>query len=106
MSNILVQIIFGWPAIILSLVVSATGIMKRRPWMLALGGMLCIPFSFYLYLSGTTAVGFFALLLPLFQFGAVWAVHAKLKYLPWILMLPLVSVSVILAYVVIAQAFR
>jgi hypothetical protein len=104
MSDILAMIIFGWPAIILSLAVSAAGILKKWPWMLVLGGVLCAPFSFYL--SGWPGVRFLALLLPLFQFGAAWAVHAKRKVLAWVLLLPLASVSAILAIIVLDQSIR
>jgi len=99
--TLLVQIIFGWPAIILSLAVSAAGILKNWSWMLVLGGVVIIPFS--LYLSGYPSVRYFAFLLPLFQFGAAWAAHAKRKGLAWILLLPLASVSVILATIVLTQ---
>ena len=101
MSDILVQIIFGWPAIILAIAVSAAGILKQWPWMLVLGGVVIIPFSFYL--SGYPLVRFLAFLLPLFQFGAAWAVHVKRKMLAWVLLLPLASVSVILAIIVLSQ---
>ena len=101
MSDILVQIIFGWPAIILSLVVSAAGFLKKWPWMLVAGGLLCAPFSFYLY--GFTTLRYFAFLLPFFQFGAAWAVKVERKALAWILLLPLVIVMAVLATMVLAQ---
>ena len=101
MSDILVQIIFGWPAIILSLAVSVTGILKKWPWMLVVGGVLCAPFT--LYLSAWTYIHFFAFLLPFFQFGAAWAVHAKQKILAWVLLLPLVIIMGILAFLVLAN---
>jgi len=99
--TLLVQIIFGWPAIIVSMAVSATGILKQWPWMLVVGGLVILPFS--LYLSGYPFVHFLAFLLPFFQIGAAWAVHAKRKILAWILLLPLTSVSAILATVVLTQ---
>jgi hypothetical protein len=101
MSTLLVQIIFGWPAIILSLAISAIGILKKWPWMLVAGGLVCAPFA--LYLSGFPVFRFIALLLPFFQFGAAWAVHAKRKYLAWILLLPMIGVSVFLAIIVLTQ---
>jgi len=103
-SDILVPIIFGWPAIILTLVVSAAGISKKWPWMLVLGGVQCAPFSWYL--SGWPVVRFLALLLPLFQFGSAWAVHSKRKIVAWFFLLPLTSVSAILAIIVLNQPFR
>jgi len=101
MAELLVQIIFGWPAIILSLAVSVTGILKKWPWMLVVGGVLCAPFT--LYLSAWTYIHFFAFLLPFFQFGAAWAVHAKQKILAWVLLLPLVIIMGILAFLVLAN---
>jgi phosphate/sulfate permease len=101
MSTILVQIIFGWPAIILSIVVSIAGILKKWPWMLVLGGVVCAPFT--LYLSGFTYLHFFAFLLPFFQFGAAWAVHAKRMVLAWVLLLPLTLIIAILAFLVLTQ---
>ncbi len=101
MSTFLVIFIFGWPAIILSLAVSGAGIFRKRPWMLMVGGLLCTPFAWYL--SGYPAVGFLGLLLPFFQFGAAWAVYKKRNILAWALLLPLVSVSVILATLVLTQ---
>ncbi len=96
-----VQIIFGWPAIILSMVLSVVGVLKKWPWMLVLGGVLCVPFTVYLF--GFTYLHFFAFLLPFFQFGAAWAVHAGRKILPWILLLPLASIMFILAIIVLSQ---
>ena len=101
MSNILVQTIFGWPAIILSIAVSIAGILKKWPWMLVAGGLVCAPFA--LYISGYPFFHNATLLLPFFQFGAAWAVHTKRMALAWVLLLPLVSVSIILAIIVLSQ---
>jgi hypothetical protein len=101
LTNILVQTIFGWPAIILSIAVSVAGILKKWSWMLMLGGVLCAPFA--VYASGYPFFHYATLLLPLFAFGAAWAVHANRMLLAWALLLPLVSVSAILAIIVLSQ---
>ena len=101
MVDILVQIVFGWPMIILSLAVSVAGILKKWSWMLVLGGVLCIPFT--VYLSGFTYLHFFAFLLPFFQFGAAWVVRSRRKILPWIFLLPLFSIMFVLAIMVLSQ---
>ena len=101
MNDILVQIIFGWPVVLLSLAVTVAGIWMRKPWMVLLGGVLCFPFTVYLY--GFTYLHFFAFLLPFFQFGAAWAVRAGRKILPWILLVPLASILIILAIMVLSQ---
>jgi hypothetical protein len=97
----LVQIIFGWPAILLSLAVSITGILKKWVWMLVLGGVLCAPFAFYL--SGWPGIRYLAFLLPFFQFGAAWSVHKDMKTLAWVLLFPLAGISIFLAIVVLNQ---
>jgi len=101
MFTLVVQIIFGWPAIIFSIVISVIGILKKWPWMLAAGGVVIFPFSFYL--SGFPVVRFLALLLPFFQFGAAWVVHTKRNFLAWVMLFPLASVSLILATIVLTQ---
>lgn len=99
--DILVQIIFGWPAIIMSIVLAATGILKKWPWLVVAAGVFAIPFSFYF--SGYPIFYFTPLLLPLCLFGAAWALRGKRKFLPWILLTPLVAFSSLLAILVISQ---
>ena len=101
MSDILVQIIFGCPAIILALALSVAGILKKWPWMVAMGGVVSIPFS--LYFSGYVIFYYTPLLLPLCLSGSAWAVWAKRKFLPWILLIPLVVFSIILTVLVLTQ---
>jgi hypothetical protein len=101
MSNFLVQTIFGWPAIILSIAISVAGILKKWPWKLVVGGLVCAPFA--LYISGYPFFRYTTLLLPFFLFGAAWAVHTKRLVLAWILLLPMVIVSIILAIIVLSQ---
>ena len=101
MRDILIQILFGWPAILFSLAVSATGILKNWPWMLLVGGFVIIPFSFYL--SGYPFIRYLAFLLPFFQVGAAWALRSKKKILACVLLLPLAVVSVVLATLVLTQ---
>lgn len=101
MSDTLVQIIFGWPAILISIALALIGLLKKRPWMLVLSGLVCIPFSWYLsrYQGLCTA----ALLLPAFQLGSVWAIRTGRMKLAWLLLLPVVLAAVGLAVVVLSQ---
>ncbi len=101
MPEILVQIIFGWPAIIASLLLSVVGLALRKPWLLVTAGVLAIPFSWYL--SGYPAIRTPAALLPLFQFGAAWALWREKKVLAWVLLAPLAMITVFLAVVVLSQ---
>jgi hypothetical protein len=71
MTSILVQIIFGWPAIITSLLIALAGLIWKRQWLLLASAILFTPFSWYL--SGYPSVRGAAFLLPLFLVGVAIA---------------------------------
>ena len=100
-TEMLAQIVFGWPAIITSLVLSAAGILFRRPFLVALGAVFFIAPA--LYLSGYPAIRWFGLLLPVCLFGAAYAVRKKKPVIAWLLTLPALVASVWLAYLVLTQ---
>jgi hypothetical protein len=102
MGYILVRIIFGWPAIITSLLVSIAGLLLSKPRLLVAGGVIIIPFSFYLG-GGYPALRLLTILLPLFQFGAAWALRRGKKTLAWLLLAPLGIASGLLAVAVLTQ---
>jgi len=99
MIEILVQIIFGWPAIITSILLSIAGVMLKRPALLVASGIVCIPFTYYI------SNGFRAptLSLPLFQFASAYAITRQRDLIAWLLIAPLVIASAFLAYAVLTQ---
>jgi hypothetical protein len=101
MTDTLVQIIFGWPAIIATLLVSTAGLVWKRYWLLLVGAGLFFPFS--LYLSGLPIVRGLGLFLPTFLIGAAFAIRAQKFPLAWALVSPVFIVSVWLAYIVLTQ---
>lgn len=101
MPDLLVPILFGWPAIITSLLLSLAGLLRDKPWLLVAGGVLIIPFAWYL--SGYPMIGTPAILLPLCQFGAGWMVRRDKKARAWLLLAPLAIIAGILAIVVLTQ---
>jgi hypothetical protein len=101
MSDLLVQIIFGWPFIILSLLVSVLGLILKRPWLLVVGAVLIAPFSYYL--SGAPRINGLGIILPLFQLGAAYEIKTRKVAAAWILMLPAFLISTWLANAVISQ---
>jgi peptidoglycan/LPS O-acetylase OafA/YrhL len=102
MNETLIQIIFGWPFIALSLFISVMGNIYNRAWLALIGALLIIPFSYYL--NGTPNFSGFALLLPLFQAGAAWAVKEENETWSWLLLAPTVAVILWLILVaIIAQ---
>jgi hypothetical protein len=98
MSEILIQIIFGWPAIITSILLSIAGVWLKKPALLVTAGIVCIPFTYYLSDYRTPAV-----VLPLFQFGSAYAITRQKNLLAWLLILPILVIAVVLAYVVLTQ---
>ena len=101
MFDILIQIVFGWPFIILSLLVSLIGLVKKRYSLLLVGAVLFAPFSYYL--SGAPGIRWIGFAFPLFQAGAAFAVRGNKMFLAWILTLPAFLVSAWLAFLVLSQ---
>lgn len=75
LSDVLVQLVFGFPAGVISLSLSALGIWKKWIVWLIIAGILTVPFTFYL----TAATGLPLYLMALFQFGAAYAVNRQKK---------------------------
>lgn len=98
MTDILVQIIFGWPAIITSILLSIAGLWLKKPALLVTAGIVCIPFTYYLSGYSTPAV-----VLPFFQFGSAYAITRQKNLLAWLLIVPLVVIAIVLAYIVLTQ---
>lgn len=98
MTDILIQIVFGWPAIITSILLSIAGVWWKKPNLLVAAGIVCIPFTYYLSGFRTPAV-----ILPLFQFGSAYAITRRRNLLAWLLIVPIIVIAVVLAYVVLTQ---
>jgi hypothetical protein len=98
MTDVIVQIIFGWPAIITSILLSIAGIWLKKPTLLVVAGIVCIPFTYYLSGYRTPAV-----ILPLFQFGSAYAVKRQKTLMACLLIAPMIISAVMLAYAVLTQ---
>ena len=83
--------LFGFPGALLSLIVSAIGILKGKYGLLLLGMILFLPFC--LYLDGTPRFDG-TILLSLFHVAAAYAVRRKWNWLAWILLIPSVVLIV------------
>ena len=97
-TDILVQIIFGWPAIITSILLSMIGVWSKKPMLLVVAGIVCIPFTYYLSGFRTPAV-----VLPLFQFGSAYAIARRKTLIAGLLIVPLILIAIVLAYAVLTQ---
>ena len=89
-SDLLVAMLFGFPAVLLSLLISAMGVLKEKVWLVVVGAVLFFPFSYYL--SGAPGSAGLPILLPGFQVVAAIAVREKNRLWAWLLLLPPVLV--------------
>jgi hypothetical protein len=101
MQEILVQIIFGWPFIILSLLLAVAGVILKRPPLLVAAALFFTPPAWYL--SGYPGIRWFGILLPAFILGAAYSVKRGKTALAWVLLSPSILISAWLAFLVMAQ---
>ena len=94
-------IVFGWPAILLSIALSAVGIVRKRPKWLVVAAIVALPFS--LYLVGSPAFRWFGLAVPFLLVGAGIASYYGKTRVAWTLLAPFVGVSGWLAIVVMTE---
>ena len=84
-------VLFGWQAIILSILILFTGILFRRAFWVLIGAILSIPFAFYL--SATPLFRLVGLFLPLLLLSVAYAVQQERRWLAWLHLLLRFSVS-------------
>jgi hypothetical protein len=75
--------------VVISLVLSSIGLVKRKVVLVALGALFLLLFVWYL--DGTPRFNGYALILPLFHFGAAIALKKGKIRLAWILLMPVIA---------------
>ena len=99
MTEVFIQIIFGWPAIITAILLSIIGVVIKRPVMLVIAGIVCLPFTYYI----SNGLRNPAVSLPLFQFASAFAISRQRNVLAWLMISPLIVIATMLAYAVLTQ---
>ena len=95
-------VVFGWPAVIVSVTLAAVGIVYRKSVLLLVSAVLAAPFSFYL--SGAESwVAMAGAAIPLTLVAAAYAVKRRRPWIAWCLLAPFVGVAIWLAVIVISQ---
>ena len=97
--DILIQIMFGWPAVIVTILLSVTGLALKKPVILVVAGFLCMPFTYY----ASNGLQNPFVLLPLLQFASAFAITRQRMVVARLLVAPLILVSAMLAYAVLTQ---
>lgn len=94
-------ILFGWPAVIVALGLSLTGVVRRKPGWLLVAVILVVPISFYLV--GSPRFWWLGICVPLLLSGAAIATHFRQFTLAWLLLLPFAGTFTWLALLVMKQ---
>ena len=94
MPEIIIQIIFSWPFIVLSIMASVIGILNNRAWIVFLGALMIIPFVYNL--NSLPPFGGYALFLPFLQIGSAFAVFEEKPVWAWVLFAPTISIIMFL----------
>jgi hypothetical protein len=99
--NVLAQLLFGWPAILVTVILAITGLIRNNYRFLVAAAILAFPFSWFL--SGFPSIRSPVFLLPLFLFGSAYAMHRGREMFAWILALPFFLAVLLLFYLILAQ---
>jgi hypothetical protein len=94
-------VVFGWPAILSALVMSAIGVAKRRPLLLVVSAVIATPFS--LFLGGSPRFGWLGFMIPVLLLGASVAVRYRRAEIAWSLLAPIVVVLAWVASIVMGE---
>ena len=94
-----VQIIFGWPAIIATILLSVTGLALKKPVLLVIAGLVCVPFTYYASNGFRNPL----IVLPLLEFASAYTVTRQKMVAAIVLIAPFVIVSALIAYAVLTQ---
>ena len=90
MFDSVLPIIFSWPFIAFSLIATVVGILYEIPFLVILGAITIVPFSYQLnnvqYFRG---VAFF---LPVLQLFSAWALKEERNVWAWVLFAPTIAI--------------
>ena len=99
MNDLLVQFLFGWPAILIVILLSFAGAGLKRPVLLIAAGIVSVPFTYYLSNGFRTPL----LVLPVCELAAAYALMRGFNKIAWLWIVPLLITAALLAYTVITQ---
>lgn len=94
----LMQLFFGWPAMILSLVLAISGLLFRKPIVTGISvGLFLLPAWYLSHYSGII------ILVPFFLAGSTYAIYKNKDVLAFMLMIPLMIVIGLVGMAVLMQ---
>ncbi|MBC7876785.1 MAG: hypothetical protein H7Y59_06390 [Anaerolineales bacterium] len=86
MIDFLVASFFGWPAIIVTIILAIIGLIRNDHRFLVAAAILALPFSWFL--SGFPIIRSPVFLLPLLLFGSAYLLYRGHEMWAWIMVVP------------------
>ena len=99
MSDAISILCFGWPAIIASILLAFAGLLMKKANVLAIAGLVFLPFTYYL----SNGLHNPLVVMPFLLFASAFATSRGKTGVAWLLLTPLVIVVLWLAFVVLTQ---
>jgi hypothetical protein len=96
-----VQVVFGWPAVIVSVLTTLAGLLWASWRIVVTGAVVALPFMLYMF--GTPRFMLVAPLIVASHFGAAYAVSRGERAVGFILFLPFTGFVGFVAWLVLAQ---
>jgi hypothetical protein len=101
MLDLLLSLLVGWPAILVTVILALIGLIKNQYRFLLAAAILAFPFSWFL--SGFPIIQSPAFLLPLFLFGSSYFMFRGREMIAWLLGIPFFLAILLLLFVISAQ---
>jgi hypothetical protein len=100
MINLILLLLAGWPAIIITLILAGIGLFKNNYRFLLWAAILSVPFSWYL--AGFPIIRSPVFLTPVLVFCSAWAMRYDRQMISWIFAILFFLVIVLLLFVLMA----
>ena len=97
----LVAVLFGWPAVLVSLALTFSGIAMKRWWAALAGALVATPFLFYLFAS--PRIGWLSPVVATLYLGSARAVASSRRALALAIATPFVLLAGFVAWLVFNQ---
>lgn len=88
------------PALFLALLLAIFGVWRQKRWFPVVAAVLISPSAWYM--TSNTDFGLLAWLLPISLLGAAFAIHKGIRWLAWVLLLPLLGAFLLFVIAVLA----
>jgi hypothetical protein len=100
MLDLLLILLVGWPAIVITVILAVIGLLRRDHRFLVWAAILAFPFSWYL--SGFPSIRSPMFLTPVLIFSSAWAMRYDRQMLSWILAILFFLEIILLFFVLLA----